>query len=224
MKVLIADNNDLIRVGLQSVLSSTAGIQVVGEASSKEELLERIKNFEIDVILIDYTSPSFSIDIIPQALQLKKQLRFVAITPDQSAQTVVHALRSGVTSHIKKDCDITEIINSVKETGLGNKFFCGQILETIQRANIDVEDMDLENFTCEPVILSERELEIIVKIAEGYTNAQIADMLHLSTHTINTHRKNIMAKLGVRNMAGIVMYAVKSNLVSPNKFLFASES
>lgn len=224
MKVLIADNNDLIRVGLQSVLSSTAGIQVVGEASSKEELLERIKNFEIDVILIDYTSPSFSIDIIPQALQLKKQLRFVAITPDQSAQTVVHALRSGVTSHIKKDCDITEIINSVKETGLGNKFFCGQILETIQRANIDVEDMDLENFTCEPVILSERELEIIVKIAEGYTNAQIADMLHLSTHTINTHRKNIMAKLGVRNTAGIVMYAVKSNLVSPNKFLFASES
>lgn len=117
MNVLIADNNDLIRVGLQTVLNSTVGIQVVAEASSNEELLERIKAFEIDVILIDYTSPNFSIDIIPQVLNEKKAMRFVAITPDQSAQTVVHALRSGVMSHIKKDCDITEIINSVQETG-----------------------------------------------------------------------------------------------------------
>lgn len=224
MNVLIADNNDLIRVGLQTVLNSTVGIQVVAEASSNEELLERIKAFDIDVILIDYTSPNFSIDIIPQVLNEKKAMRFVAITPDQSAQTVVHALRSGVMSHIKKDCDITEIINSVQETGIGNQFFCGQILETIQRANIDVEDINLENFSCEPVVLSERELEIIVKIAEGFTNGQIADLLHLSTHTVNTHRKNIMAKLGVKNTAGIVMYAVKSNLVSPNKFLFASEN
>lgn len=108
--------------------------------------------------------------------------------------------------------------------GIGNQFFCGQILETIQRANIDVEDINLENFSCEPVVLSERELEIIVKIAEGFTNGQIAELLHLSTHTVNTHRKNIMAKLGVKNTAGIVMYAVKSNLVSPNKFLFASEN
>jgi DNA-binding CsgD family transcriptional regulator len=61
-------------------------------------------------------------------------------------------------------------------------------------------------------------------IAEGYTNTQIADMLFLSAHTINTHRKNIMAKLGVKNTAGIVMYAVKTNLVTPNKFLFAGQN
>ena len=60
-------------------------------------------------------------------------------------------------------------------------------------------------------------------IAEGYTNAQIADKLFLSAHTVNTHRKNIMSKLGVKNTAGIVMYAVKSNLISPNKFLFTAE-
>ena len=68
---------------------------------------------------------------------------------------------------------------------------------------------------------SERENEIIVLIAEGLTNEQIAEQLFLSKHTVNTHRKNIMAKLGVKNTAGIVMYAVKTNLVSPNKFLFA---
>jgi DNA-binding NarL/FixJ family response regulator len=136
----------------------------------------------------------------------------------------VNALRSGVKSYVKKDCDSMEIINSVKETGRGNKFFCGQILETIRDASIDVNDIDFDSFSCEPISLSERELEIITLIAEGLTNNQIADQLFLSAHTINTHRKNIMAKLGVKNTAGIVMYAVKTNLVSPNKFLFAAES
>jgi DNA-binding NarL/FixJ family response regulator len=70
-------------------------------------------------------------------------------------------------------------------------------------------------------VLSERENEIIILIAEGLTNEQIAEQLFLSKHTINTHRKNIMSKLGVKNTAGIVMYAVKMNLISPNKFLFA---
>ena len=79
------------------------------------------------------------------------------------------------------------------------------------------------SFSCEPVLLSERENEIIVYISEGQTNAQIAENLFLSNHTINTHRKNIMAKLGVKNTAGIVMYAVKTQLVSPNKFLFANQ-
>jgi DNA-binding NarL/FixJ family response regulator len=74
------------------------------------------------------------------------------------------------------------------------------------------------------VVISKREGEIITFIAEGYTNTQIAEKLFLSAHTINTHRKNIMSKLGVKNTAGIVMYAVKSNLISPNKFLFTSES
>jgi DNA-binding NarL/FixJ family response regulator len=145
----------------------------------------------------------------------------LAITPEQSAQTLVDALRSGITSYIKKDCDISEIVNAVSETAYGNKFFCGQILEAIQKANIDVNDLDFDSFTCEAVILSERENEIIVLIAEGNTNEQIAEQLFLSKHTVNTHRKNIMAKLGVKNTAGIVMYAVKTNLVSPNKFLFA---
>jgi DNA-binding NarL/FixJ family response regulator len=118
---------------------------------------------------------------------------------------------------------LEKIIDSVKATAKGNKFFCGQILETIQSASIDIDDLDFDSFTCEPVVISERENEIIKLIAEGQTNTQIAELLFLSNHTINTHRKNILSKLGVKNTAGIVMYAVKTNLVSPNKFLFASE-
>ena len=224
MKIILADSNELIRIGLRAVLSSEKNLEIVGEATNNDELFSLIKNFGSDIVLIDYTSNGFTIDIIPKVLSKFPQVSFVAITPEQSAQTLVNALRSGVKSYVKKDCDVSEIINSVKETGRGNKFFCGTILETIQRAHIDVDDIDFESFSCEPVLLSERENEIIVFIAEGQTNAQIAEILFLSNHTINTHRKNIMAKLGVKNTAGIVMYAVKTNLVSPNRFLFADES
>ena len=173
--------------------------------------------------MLDYTAQNFSIDVIPKALNANKRIKIVAITPEQNPAIIIDALKSGVVSYIKKDCDIPEILASVRETAGGNKFFCGQILDSIRRASIDVEHLDLENFSCEPVLLSERELEIIKFIAEGNTNAQIAELLCLSPHTITTHRKNIMAKLGTKNTAGIVMYAVKSNLVSPNKFLFSRD-
>lgn len=224
MRLILADSNELIRVGLRTIFNSEKNIEIVGEAKESLELLDLLKSFGADVVLIDYTSPGFEIDIVPKVLNQHPEIKFVAITPEQSAQTLVDALRSGVKSYVKKDCDISEIINAIKETEQGNKFFCGQILETIQRANINVEDIDFESFSCEPVLLSERESEIIKLIAEGQTNAQIAELLFLSNHTINTHRKNIMAKLGVKNTAGIVMYAVKTQIVSPNKFLFAADN
>jgi DNA-binding NarL/FixJ family response regulator len=224
VKLIIADSNDIVRVGLRTILATDKFTQIIGEATNSEDLMDQIKNFETDIVLIDYTSAGFTIDVIPKVLSKHKNIKFIAITPEQNANVVVDALRSGVMSYIKKDCDIPEILSSVKETGSGNKFFCGQILESIQRADLNVEDLDFDSFTCEPVLLSEREVEIITLIAEGYTNSQIAELLHLSPHTINTHRKNIMGKLGAKNTAGIVMYAVKTSLVSPNKFLFAGES
>jgi DNA-binding NarL/FixJ family response regulator len=223
MKVLIADSNFIALNGLRTILGKQKDLVITGEARNEEELLEHIKLFAPDVVVIDYTSSGFSIDSVPSALRLFPSVKFVAVTPEQSAQTLVDALRGGVSSYIKKDCDISEIVDSVQETFKGKRFFCGQILETIHRANIDVNDIDFDALSCEPLTLSEREMEIITLIAEGHTNTQIAEMLFLSAHTVNTHRKNIMGKLGVKNTAGIVMYAVKTNLVTPNKFLFAGQ-
>ena len=151
MHVILADSNDLVRIGLRTILTSHGGFKIVGEAKDKEELIEQVKNFGASVVLIDYTSPGFDIDIIPKVLSMKKGVKFLAITPEQSAPTLINALRSGVISYVKKDCDLAEIIDAVVETARGNKFFCGQILETIQRASIDVNDIDFESFSCEPL-------------------------------------------------------------------------
>jgi len=220
-KVIIADSNMLIRSGLNDVLRNYDDFQILGEASNEEQMLEMIKNFDPEVVLIDFAARDFSIDAFTKAQRLSSRVKFVAITGEQTGITIVNALRAGVTSYIKKDCDVHEIVDSIRETAKGGRFFCGQILEAIRREAIDVNDLDIVELSCEPVVISDRELEVIKLIAEGYTNVEIAEKLFLSPHTVNTHRKNIMHKLGVNNTAAIVMYAVKSQLVSPNKFLFS---
>ncbi len=222
MNLILAESNELLRIGLRTIFKDV-DIQIVGDVSNSDELISQLKSFDADVVLIDYTSEGFSIDVIPKALAVQPNLKFVAITPIQSGQTIIHALKSGVQSHVKKDCSLVEIIDSVKETYKGKKFFCGQILETIHKEGIDVQELSDAEFTCEPIILSSREIEVITLIAEGFTNIEISEQLFLSKHTVNTHRKNIMNKLGVKNTAGIVMYAVKEKYTTPNKFLFATE-
>jgi DNA-binding NarL/FixJ family response regulator len=224
VNLVLADSNELIRLGIRVLVNTELEATIVGEANGNEELVELLRSFDVDVVVVDFTAKGFNIDVLSEVKRRFPDVRMLAITPEQSATVLVDALRSGITSYVKKDCSFPEILEAVKETNNGNKFFCGTILETIQEANLNVDNIDIDAFSCEAVIISKRESEIITHIAEGFTNAQIAEKLFLSAHTINTHRKNIMSKLGVKNTAGIVMYAVKTNLISPNKFLFTAAS
>lgn len=223
IRIAVADNSQLIRLGLEVVLSEQPDMNIAVQAESTEDLLDKLSVHEVDVLLIDFTAEGFSLESIPLVLKNYPDIKVVAITPNQEGITIVNALKAGVTSYVKKDCDFDEIISSVRETNGGSKFFCGKILETIRQVDINPDNAEFEKFSCEPINLSLREQEIITLIAEGFTNVQIAEKLFLSTHTVNTHRKNIMHKLGVKNTASIVMYAIKANLVNVNKFLFSSQ-
>lgn len=222
MKVIIADSNELLRAGLKATLSRHARVQELFEVENSVQLRKATVDIGKALVIIDYTAPGFDINDIASNLRLNPELRFIGLTYLQSAQTLVDALRGGIMSYVKKDCSLDEIADAVNETASGNKFFCGKILDTINKANLNPDDLDSGVLTCDPSVMSERENEIIVLISEGYTNDQIADQLFLSKHTVNTHRKNILNKLGVKNTAGIVMYAVKTQLISPNKFLFSA--
>ena len=171
-------------------------------------------------MLVDHTAKGFGPDAIREGLQRSKRSRFVAITPDPSKMALINALRGGVHSYIKKDCDVQEIIDAVLRTADGERFFCGQIIEAIERASLDLKKVTDQPLTCDPVVITRREAEIIALIAEGDSYTKIATRLHLSAHTVKTHRKKIMQKLGVNSTAGLVLYAVKNGMVSPNHFLF----
>ena len=222
-RILIADSNQLVACGLQATLRSHGFREVVGQARTEAEMFELIEGFAPDLVILDFVTGGFSVDTIVR-LKAQGRIRVLALTDAQRGTTLVHALRAGVDGYVKKDCDLQEIVEAVRETHCGRKFFCSQILDTIKREGIDLESLDVVDPDCAGVSLSKRELEVIRLIAEGFTNPQISEKLFVSPHTITTHRRNILQKLGANNTASVVMYAVQAGLVSPNKFLFAPEA
>jgi DNA-binding NarL/FixJ family response regulator len=219
----IADSSALFRLGVRNMVKQVDGIEVIGEASSGDDLVGLVRSFAPDVVVLDFLSEGFDIDVVRRVKVERPTTRVLAITHQQSGHTLVNALRAGVDSYIKKDCDLGEVEDAIRETAQGGTFFCGKILDRIRQESIDVEDLETLPLTCDPIHLSARETEVLQLIAEGMTNTQVADKLFLSAHTVTTHRKNILSKLGVNNTAAMVMYAVKTGLVSPNKFLFQKE-
>ncbi len=218
-RILIADSHELVACGLHATLRSHGLDEIVGHARNEQELLAWTKDFNPDVVVLDFLAPGFSVDTIVK-LKASSRTRILALTDAQSGMVLVNALRAGVDGYVKKDCALLEIVDAVRETHRGRKFYCGQILDAIRKEGIDLESLHVVDPGCAGVSLSKRELEVIQLIAEGFTNPQISERLFVSPHTVITHRRNILNKLGVNNTAAVVMYAVQAGLVSPNRFLF----
>ncbi len=219
IKITIADSHFLSRKGLAVLLNANIDFVLLAEALSTSDLINQSKFYKPDLIIIDYTSVNYSLDGLQQIVKKYPKTKLLAITDLQSNSTILKALKSGVTSHLLKDCDQDEIIEAIYKTAQGEKFMCGTIVNSVlqEKSENNIE----QSSSCEGLNIREREMEIIKLIAEGYSNKEVADKLFLSTHTVTTHRKNIMNKLGVKNTAGLVLFAVRENLVSPNHFLFS---
>lgn len=226
IKILLADNSFLIRQGLRCLFSGHKDFKIVGEAEKAEGLCEQLLLYSPDVLIIDYASSYFCLDDISVIHEQFPSIHILAITNPQSRQTLVKAMENGIVSHLLKDCGKEEIIEAVSNTAKGEKFYCGKIVDAIMKGSANVESLNsiktYESTSCEGIKLSNREIEVIRFVAEGLTNKQIADKLFLSAHTVTTHRKNIMCKLGISNTAGLVMYAVRQNLLDSNSLSFAS--
>lgn len=220
ISAIIADGSDIIRTGLRHILNQSKSISVCADVSSSEQLIEAIRKYNPTVVLIDYTSKGFDLSSIAKVRFENNATKLIGITHHPKKKIIDAALANGLTSHIKKDCPAQEVIDSVLDTANQKHFFCGEVLEVLKQGKLQETAIKNEVLSCSPIALSDRELDVVKLISEGYTNAQIAVVLHISNHTVNTHRKNIMRKLGIGNTAGIVMFAVKTNLVSPDKFDF----
>jgi DNA-binding NarL/FixJ family response regulator len=217
--IVIADNSELILNGLKCILQPLVGEKIFSftKYALLKEYLKATKNV---LLIIDYTARGFSLNKVVELKNKYPKMLVMALTPYTNAQTIVQAVEAGIESHIKKECSVEEIKDAFNATSAGSKFFCNDIVAQMRKENINPKNIDFKSLDPNPVSLSDRELQIIQFIAEGYTNSQIAAIVYLSNHTVNTHRKNIMKKLGVNNTAGIVMYAVKEQMVTPNQFSF----
>jgi len=184
-RIVIADSQQLVACGLHATLRSHGLDQVVGHARNEQELFDLVEHFSPELVILDFVAQGFTVETIVK-LKSMGRIRILALTDAQRGSTLVHALRAGVDGYVKKDCDLQEIVEAVRETHAGRKFFCGQILETIRKEGIDLESLNVVDPDCLGVSLSKRELEVIRLIAEGFTNPQISEKLFVSPLTAAT--------------------------------------
>ena len=218
IKVLIADKNFLSRVGLELLVGELKGFELVPSVcGDKEDLINQLYLSKPNLLIADFISLGISGEELKALTKKNSRTKFLIITELLSKKELNNVLGSGVTSFLLKDCDKIEILEAINSTIKGEKFICGKIVSFLSASSeIVTNNSFIKSLGCDGFPVTEREIDIIRGIAEGLSNKLIADKLKLSTHTVNTHRKNIMNKLGVNNTAGVVMFAVKNQLLETN--------
>lgn len=217
IKIIVAGGNYLIKRGLDSLIEANNDFKLVCNVENESELFEYLALNKAGVLILDFSTIPYKPEVLQQVKVLNPSIQVLAINLPQPKQVISRILDQGVTSYLMLHCDKEEITEAIYKTAKGERFLCGQVVEALisNRKTEYPVTCPLYSY-CGGVNISEREIEIIRYIAEGYSNQEIADKLFLSVHTVTTHRKNIMGKLGISNTAGLVMYAIREQLISAN--------
>ena len=211
IKVLLVDDHQIIRDGIRALLSYTEGIEVVGECSNGLEAVDSANSEEPDVILMDINMPKINgIDATKRIVADNPECKILVLTVHDELAYISKMLRAGAIGYVLKTANKNELITAIKSVSKGEKYFSPEVTETMlsrfidgHKPNSDVEEKEL----------TIREIEVLVLISTELTNAEIGDKLCISTRTVDAHRRSLLSKLGARNTAGLVAYAIK------NKFL-----
>lgn len=207
--IAIADAQLLIRTGLRHLLQGMNNISVLFEAADEEELFDELSRQLPDILILDYNHPDqFTLQSALKVRKLFPQLPLLIISDDNQKDQIFQLLENGVNCFITKTCDQQEIKDAIRSATGTQKFFCGKVVDYLLEKSFarPVDD-------CNPTPLSPREIEVVQLIAKGLIAKEIAHELHLSTHTIYTHRKNIMKKLQLNSSSELMLYAVSNGLV-----------
>jgi DNA-binding NarL/FixJ family response regulator len=208
IRVGIADAHFVVREGLKYVLSRDKHITLAGECTYGKDIPKLLKN-NLDVLVFDYDhADHISFEDLQKIFRVIPETNVLVISAHTDTITVNRLIRQPIKGLLSKECSEDEILDAVKETAKGNKFYCNRVLDVVSASAKEGAGED-----CSPTILSQREIEVVEYIAQGLTAAQVGEKMCLSVHTINTHRKNIFKKLGVNSTTELVRFALKTSLI-----------
>lgn len=211
IKVLIADDHQMILDGLRMLLSQDESIEVIDEALDGEAVIEKVKwAEELDIIILDINMPKKDgIEVTKILKSSYPEVKILIVTMYSRKEFVKNLVEAGVDGYILKNAGRDELLTAVKSLANGEPYYGKEITKIImksyQKDRVFDNVMDIE--------LTEREKDIIRLIADGLNTTEIAEKLYLSTHTINTHRKNILNKLHVKNSAGVIRFGIQTGIV-----------
>lgn len=214
-RIILADDHTILREGIRALLAAEADFEVVGEAGNGHQLLELLATTPTDVVMLDLTMPELDgFATLPLVRAQYPNVRLLVLSMLEHERYVAQALDAGASGYVLKNAAIGEIIHAIRTVAVGQPFLCTEIgLELLRKLTMNTEKQWDEGSEGRHSELSGRELEVLQLIAEGLTNAEIADKLFTSKRTIETHRQNIIEKTQAKNTAALIKFAVNQGLV-----------
>ena len=210
VRVLIVDDHSVVREGIRTVLAGDKGLSVVGEAGSVDEALERAPHVQPDVILLDITMPGASgLEAVPRLLAAVPSVRILMLSVHDNTEYVLQAVRAGAHGYLRKDTTPAELREAVHVVHRGDAFFSPAAARHLTTAIRDGGPTDPRRALA---TLTARETEVLVRIARGALNKEIAADLGISVRTVEAHRDNLMRKLDIRSVAGLTKLVLEAGL------------
>jgi len=216
IRIFLVDDHAVLRNGIRMLLAAEPDLQVVGEAVNGADLLKQLPRTPTDVVLMDINMPGISGEETMRQLQQRHpQVRVLVLSMLDNERYVNQMLDAGALGYLLKNAGLDEIVHGIRVVASGRQYFCTELGISMLRQFTRLLHSQVESLRHQKLPkLSRREMEVLRLIAEGLTNAEIADKLFTSKRTIETHRQNIIEKTRVKNTASLIRYAVSQGLIS----------
>jgi DNA-binding NarL/FixJ family response regulator len=209
--VLLADDHHVVRRGIRALLEAEADIKVTGEAGTGVEAVQLVQQLKPDVLVVDLMLADMSgLLVIRQTRKKSPKTGAVVLSMYGNDCYVVEALQAGAKSYVLKDCPPEELLRAVREVAAGHRYLAPPLSDrAIEAYLVRSEESKLDPYD----MLTSREREVLILAAQGMTGSQTAERLCISPRTVESHRSRLMQKLGLRNRAELIHYAVRQGLV-----------
>ncbi|HEX4109246.1 MAG TPA: response regulator transcription factor [Solirubrobacteraceae bacterium] len=213
IRVLLADDHEMVRSGLRMVLESQPDIRVVAEAGDGLEAIDRAMEHEVDLAILDVSMPrATGLQAASELRRRRPEMRVLLLSTHDNERYFFEALRAGASGYVLKTAGNRELVEACRASVRGESFLYPSAARALARdflERAEAGELDSEE------ILSARELEVVKLIAEGLTSREIADLLVISPNTVERHRANSLEKLGLRNRVDLTRYAIRRGLLEP---------
>ncbi|OQC25174.1 MAG: Oxygen regulatory protein NreC [Verrucomicrobia bacterium ADurb.Bin063] len=208
--MLVADDHPVVRKGLQSCLSRAGRLRLVGEAADGDEALRKARELQPDVVLMDISMPGMNGLMVTEMLRKElPQVKVLVVSVQRNKDAIFRVIQAGAHGYVSKEAPSEEVIRAIESVHGGEPYFSEEI------ARAALYEFINSGGRKEPFAqLTPREREVLVLIAEGKSNKEIADQLNIGVRTIETHRERIMRRLNIHSVAGLTKYAIANGLVT----------
>ena len=215
INIILADDHRIFRDGIKSLLSDNEHINIIGEASSGNELLNLLKTHHPDVVIVDITMPGLSgIEVTKHISELYPEIKTMILSMHTDEEFVINSINAGAKGYLPKDTSKEELLAAIKIIFEGGEYYSKLVSDNFLKSYF--KKQKVEQNLKENEDLTQREIEILKLAAYGKSNKEIADKLYISTKTVDTHKYHILKKLKLKNTAEMVLYAVKNKIIEVN--------